>query len=55
MSGNPVELTGGTLADSGHRASRPPAGINLTGTIPAGQTVTANGSAGSVTLTCPVR
>ena len=51
---NPVDLTGGTLADSAGTGSIAVTGsINLTGTIPAGQTVTNNSSGSSVTITLP--
>jgi hypothetical protein len=47
-SGNPVVLTGGTLADSAGPGSFLTQGtVTLTGTIPPGQTVTVDGSAGN--------
>ena len=47
-SGNPVVLTGGTLADSAGPGSFLTQGtVTLTGTIPSGQTVTVDGSAGN--------
>ena len=49
-SGNPVGITGGTLADSGGSGTFLATGTyDLTGTIPSGQTVTADGAAGSIT------
>jgi hypothetical protein len=50
-SGNPVGLTGGTLADSaGTGAFLATGSITLSGTIPSGQTVTDDGAAGSIDL-----
>ena len=51
QSGNPVILTGGTLADSGTTgAFTIQGGMSLTGNIPAGQTVTVDGSVASVNV-----
>jgi hypothetical protein len=55
--GNPVSFSGGTLADSATTGSfQGTATFNLTGTIPAGQTVTGNGVSGSldIQLSAPV-
>ena len=50
-SGNPVGLTGGTLADSaGTGAFLATGTITLSGVIPSGQTVTDDGAGGSISL-----
>ena len=50
-SGNPVGMTGGTLADSaGSGAFLATGSITLSGTVPTGQTVTGDGAGGSITL-----
>jgi hypothetical protein len=52
--GNPVTITGGTLADSaGTGAFAVLGGTTLTGTIPAGQTVTVSGATTNVELLLP--
>ena len=54
LSGNPVDTTGGTLADSGGTGALESTGsTTLTGTIPADQTVTVDGAGGSVDETLP--